>query len=212
MKLAFLSCDRTPRYIERSLESARKNNLSVTVYHNGLNPPSGDWFSLVLTNKYGPGLSQFRASKSFCDILGNNFDEDLLICEDDVIFTRGFERKLSERLVRIPSKDFILALYSTDNPHDQYVEHINPKHWHGSLGMYIPARQRKPLHDHFQEALKFGTGIDYAADLAIANYCRVKCVALYISNPSLVQHIGKVSSVLNYDTGNDHFSPSFKLY
>lgn len=210
MKLAFLSCDRTPRYIEKSLESAKQEGLCVSVYHDGSSPPIGDWFSVIASQKPESMPKGLRASSSYCDIVGESFDEDVLICEDDVILSKDLVRKINSRLARIPSKSFILSLYSTDKLHDQYAEHINPKHWHGSQGVYIPASQRKPLHAHFKRALEFGFGIDYAMDVAISNYCYSKCVDLFVANPNLVQHVGEVSSISRLDTGKQHSSPSFR--
>lgn len=150
-----------------------------------------------------------RASWNFWRALqGTHERSRLLLCEDDILFARGWQSYLRKVIERIEQSetDYILTLYSPGplppSSEGRYVA-IDPDLFFGHQGILYAGR----VAQEFREYL-FRHGVDCwerPQDLNLAHFAREAGIPMYATSPSLIQHIGRETT----GQGWFHEAPSF---
>ena len=134
---------------------------------------------------------------------------DLLLVEDDILFTRNLNEKLASCIKAIPVSKFILSLYAPFRLSQQPVEQVDPNRWYGTAGMFFPAVIRERLGDFMAAELREKSS-RLVQDLCIQRFCEATGTPLFVCNPNLVQHVGRDSSGTT-PPESFHQSPTFQL-
>lgn len=134
----------------------------------------------------------------------------LVVFEDDIVLTRGWQQRLHETIseieLGIKSSDFVLALYTARALRQLETRLYAPYptwSFFGTQAMYYPAHIR----NEFAKYLWL-TGVQTYRepyDLLLREYLHLRAVPLFATIPCLAQHVGQVSTGL----GQFHHAYSF---
>lgn len=133
-----------------------------------------------------------------------NATDDVLVFEDDIVLAIGWQAFLEKAIADIPDEKYILSLY-TIYPLEDAGARIQPNPNHdlgGTPAVYYPASVRLHIANELQNVVDGHWGI---WDWAIRDYARANDIPIYVTFPNLVQHIGAVSTIGEYQ----HSSPNF---
>lgn len=138
-------------------------------------------------------------------------DDDLLLCEDDVRLSKSWYKKLTAAIQEIPQKRYVMSLYSpTDFGHKvynrgKYYRSYAADRFYGTQSIYYPAHIRKEAANFLEKHMK-GTEWPKPADVILNSFFRNNDF-LYLTNPTLVQHIGKQTTGLGTFHSAWNFNP-----
>lgn len=214
LDIAVVTIDRPENYIHQLLSGIR-GNLSVRLIVGACDiryleqyrespfiqivvPPEREW------THFKECCVQQRACWNYWRALslganGKPFG-DLLICEDDVIVSRGWEERLCDTLNEIESvlkDEFALALYTVFNLHptnSPVLASYPVERFFGTQAMYYP----KSVRIGFSKYLH-ANGVDHYRrpyDLLLREYLGACRIQLFATVPCLVQHVGEISTGL----------------
>jgi len=127
-----------------------------------------------------------------------------LALEDDIRFARGWRARFSATLAELERRygtDFVLAIYSPwllateEHDHGKLFVEYSPERYFGMQGIYYTSKTRQG----FAKYLKLHglVALDKLHDLLLGDYLIQAGLPLFATSPSLVQHIGKKSSLDN---------------
>lgn len=125
-----------------------------------------------------------------------------LALEDDIHFARGWRARFSATLTELERHhglDFVLAVYSPwlsateEHNYGKLSVEYPPEKFLGLQGIYYTSRTRQG----FAKYLKIHglVVLEKAHDLLLGDYLAREGIPLFATSPSLVQHIGKKSSL-----------------
>jgi hypothetical protein len=150
-----------------------------------------------------------KSTFNYIRALQRNLGHDLLLVEDDILFTRNLNEKLAACIKAIPVSKFILSLYAPFQLSQLPIEQVDPNRWYGTAGMYFPAGIRMRLADFMLTELRAKSS-RLVQDLCIQRFCEATGTPLFVCNPNLVQHVGRDSSGTT-PPESFHQSPTFQL-
>lgn len=182
MIISVLTCDRKPSYLAGTLASLRTTapNVNECLFWDA-------WPRTIPPEQ--------RLTLSFRRALLES-DGDALIVEDDVEFRAGWLATLDDRTKRVRDlygHRFFLSLYSPHRLHSETLYRYNPRRlwrFYGTQGQFVPDAVRVELADYLDRHRAETT-----VDALIARWATAANVTLLTTVPSLVQHVGKVSSL-----------------
>jgi hypothetical protein len=140
-------------------------------------------------------------------------DNNLLVCEDDVVFADGWQTAMSALIDEIENTDrngqYFFTLYSptmvttrTKRNHSRFPYHL----YAGAQAMYLPRRIVQPIRDVFRNALAMSIyESEIKPDILINIVATERSIPIFTPKHSLVQHIGTSSTM----TSTYHRSPTF---
>lgn len=145
-------------------------------------------------------LNYFRA------FLYNQSNKEFLIVEDDVSFTSHWLLKLHIAKMEISNLSYLLSLYRPGIiPSDAPVVGIPYCDFSCSQGLYF---HNLPIIELMTYLWKNGVERhNKPIDLILADFMSSKGLPIFATNPSLIQHEGRISNGI---TGFYHYSESFK--
>jgi hypothetical protein len=186
--VSILTCDRSPSYIESTLASLR-----VTATDAEPRLFRDEWPRTVPPEQ--------RLTLSFRRALLES-SGDALITEDDVEFRADWPAMLTASVYRcreLVGPRFFLAIYCGFWLPGDRIAAYDPRTFFGTQGQFVPDAARESLAEHLGARRAANT-----VDALIAEWCDANDVPLFASVPSLVQHVGRVSSLPG---GTFHSSP-----
>jgi hypothetical protein len=137
-----------------------------------------------------PGDVRRGCSLSTIRALRYGDDDNCLCCEDDIAFKPDWYTQLKLTIEQIEEKEYILSLgQGSDQTTDKrYATHTRPA-LVGSQGIFYPSKRvRHSVARFVQQNMRRGT-----TDNLIGEYGK-KFAKLYNTTPTLIWHIGQVSS------------------
>ncbi len=121
---------------------------------------------------------------------------DLVICEDDVRFSRNWLARLLFAVREIKASKFAISLYSASNLGAKALDcgtwhrRYPARRFYGTQGVFYPAAVRSELAEYLERNIGRRPG-----DLLIGEWCHQnKC--LFLTQGSVIQHIGSCSTGL----------------
>ena len=138
---------------------------------------------------------------------------DTLVVEDDIEFAKGWEARLDRtirEIVAIHGDNFLLSLYCAYGfvlpayERGELFTKYPLEVFAGTQGIYLPARIRADFRTHLKEHGVDGFRVNY--DMILREYLMQNDIPTYVTAPSLVQHMGLVTTGLSQ---NRHYSPVF---
>lgn len=175
MIVSVLTCDRAPSYIEGTLASLRATapDAEPRLFRD-------EWA------RDTPATQRLTLSfrRALLEASGDAF-----IIEDDVEFRYGWRARLDAAIGRSKGRYF-LACYSPHRFVGDVVARCNPWLFFGTQAQFIPASVRLDLAEYLDRHQE-----DATLDGLIGRWCFRKQVPLLATVPSLVQHVGRVSSL-----------------
>ena len=139
-----------------------------------------------------------RASWNFWRALVDARDcARLLLCEDDILFARGWLDFLARviRDIERTQSDYILSLYwpgAMAEANGSCVVALDPDTYYSHQAVLYAGRARAGFADYL---LRHGVqSWERAQDLNLARFAREAEIPMYATCPSLVQHIGRVTT------------------
>jgi hypothetical protein len=123
----------------------------------------------------------------------------ILLCEDDIIFARGWRPFLSRMIAEIErvEADYFLSLYSpwplVEAPEGGRVRNA-PDGYYGTQAVLYAGRTIAEFADYLER-----NGLDECSlpyDLNLARYADEAGIPIYATCPSIVQHIGRITTGL----------------
>lgn len=218
--IVIMTVSRSGDYIDRTLSSlspGRPMTLMVGSPETGYlerhrsNPhlkvvaPSPEEFAFLRNE----GVHR-RAAWNYWRCLGEGDGEDrLLIFEDDVVFAAGWEARIARTVERIEQDgpDYVLSLYYPYPPRESansYSIDYCKTDFYGTQGVLFAGRTRHDFRRHLFERGVERFTMPY--DLLLQSYTIDHDVPLLATMPSLVQHIGAVTTGLS---GHWHMTDCF---
>ena len=221
--IAITTIARENNYLDTTLQSlGTKNNIKLVVgspdatyldFYRGLPPymvldcTSEDWLQIMGESVW------HRASWNYWRCLNGDlrYDNGILIFEDDIKAAAGWREHLDKTITAIEEhheQNYVLALYS---PYKREAykqgllyESYPTRLFYGTQGMYYPEKTRVEF-TRFLHAFGVSTyRIPY--DMLLREYLMNTGTCLLATSPSLIQHIGAVTTGLG---GRFHRAPSF---
>lgn len=132
---------------------------------------------------------------------------DVLILEDDIMFTRDFSAKLARCLAAIPVPRYVLSLYAPFTLTEKPVEQVNPVRFRSTQALFFPETVRKEFAAVLEHDIKAGCA---PIHLCLQHFCETTGTPLYVANPNLVQHTGRDFTRPREEWVNDA-SPTFVM-
>jgi hypothetical protein len=120
-------------------------------------------------------------------------DQNLLILEDDIVFANGWQHVVQHLRESLDGQTYLLSLWwcrimSPCRP-DLPILHCPPEHFTGTLAILLQASYLSALRDHCAATQR------REVDLAVGEFAGQHEIPIYITQPSLVQHWGRVTSI-----------------
>ena len=159
MRIHLLTINRAPagrNYFdatERSLLENVQGGSAATVFVG--NQDKGHLANSALLNSHVPIDDEIemmvdwpvRHRSTFNYIAALRFapGHDLLLVEDDILFTRNLKEKLATCIKAIPVSRYVLSLYAPFRLSERPVEQVDPNRWYGTAGMYFPELVRQQI-------------------------------------------------------------------
>jgi hypothetical protein len=128
--------------------------------------------------------------------LRHDHREDVVICEDDIEFSRDWLARLLLAVREIPLAKYVLSLYTAHDLSDQSNERGRHHRAYGARGfwgtqaVFYPGCVRLEIAKYIEDNIERKPG-----DLLIGEWC-AKHECLYMTQGSLVQHMGEQTSGL----------------
>jgi hypothetical protein len=177
--VSVLTCDRSPSYIEGTLASLRATAHNVE--------------PRLFRDEWDRGIPpEQRLTLSFRRALLES-DGDALIVEDDVEFLPGWPAMLAASATRareLYGDRFFLALYCPHLLVGDRISRYRERSFFGTQGQLVPDAVRVELADYLERHR-----VETTVDTLIARWAAAAGVPLLATVPSLVQHVGRVSSL-----------------
>jgi hypothetical protein len=174
--VAILTCDRDPSYLAGTLASLGPD-VETRLFRD-------EWPRELPATQ--------RLTLSFRRALLESPDDSLIV-EDDVEFRPDWCALLAAAIARsreLCGGRFFLACYCPHVLVGDRVSRYRESMFFGTQAQYVPPEMRASLADYIARWLTETT-----VDLLIAEWCRAEDVTLLATVPSLVQHVGRVSSL-----------------
>jgi hypothetical protein len=205
--IIIMTVSRPGGYIDQTLESLAPDR-AVTLM---VGSPSADYLvryqANPLFNIVAPSHEEFaflerstvgrRAAWNYCRCLGAAANHSRrAIFEDDVIFAAGWEARTARTVHAIEQnhRDYVISLYypyPLEESSAGYIEYPCSK-FYGTQGVFFGGRSAREFRDYLDErGVKCWT-LPY--DLLLQRYTAEAGIPLFATVPSLVQHIGVVST------------------
>lgn len=201
--ITILTCDRQPSYLADTVATIPEDyHIQYVSQGQIVQPRAGDL--VPVDKKYKKDLTRHRDSQYNYSIALRQTVDGLII-EDDVRLCNKFDIELEQRLAEIPTKRYVIALYSCYNwggysDYDKIAKYPVDM-FYGTQAMLYDLETARG----FGEYLAQNIGKE-PYDLALKTYIKEVDpeVVLYASKYSLVQHIGDISTGLGgqHRTGN----------
>lgn len=197
--ITILTCDRQPSYLADTVATIPEDyHIQYVSQGQIIQPRAGDL--VPVDKKYKKDPTRHRDSQYNYSIALRQTTDGLII-EDDVRLCNKFDIELEQRLVEIPTKRYVIALYSCYNwggysDYDKIAKYPVDM-FYGTQAMVFDIETAK----EFGVYLLDNIGRE-PYDLALKTFIKTVNpeVGLYASKLSLVQHIGDISTGL----GNGH--------
>jgi hypothetical protein len=211
--IIIMTVSRPGAYIDQTLASLSPDR-SVTLV---VGSPSADYLDRYRANPLfkivAPGHEEYafvegstvgrRAAWNYWRCLGAGANKSRrVIFEDDVIFAAGWEARTARTIEAIEQKhrDYVISLYypyPLEESREGFIEYPCSK-FYGTQGVLFGGRSAGEFRQYVDERGVKRWTLPY--DLLLQRYTAEAGVPLFATVPSLVQHIGVVS------TGqSDHF-------
>jgi hypothetical protein len=201
--ITILTCDRQPSYLADTVATIPEDyHIQYVSQGQIIQPRAGDL--VPVDKKYKKDPTRHRDSQYNYSIALRQTVDGLII-EDDVRLCNKFDIELEQRLAEIPTKRYVIALYSCYNwggysDYDKIAKYPVDM-FYGTQAMLYDLETARG----FGEYLAQNIGKE-PYDLALKTYIKEVDpeVTLYASKLSLVQHIGDISTGLGgrHKTGN----------
>jgi hypothetical protein len=119
--------------------------------------------------------------------------QDVLLLEDDVAFANGWQNVVQRLRESLDGQTYLLSLWwcrvmALCRP-DLPIIQCPPEHFTGTLGVLLQASYRPALRDHCASTQR------REVDLAVGDFAGRHKIPIYITQPSLLQHWGRVTSI-----------------
>jgi len=197
--ITILTCDRQPSYLADTVATIPEDyHIQYVSQGQIVQPRAGDL--VPVDKKYKKDLTRHRDSQYNYSIALRQTTDGIII-EDDVRLCNKFDIELEQRLAEIPTKRYVIALYSCYNwggysDYDKIAKYPVDM-FYGTQAMVFDIETAK----EFGVYLLDNIGRE-PYDLALKTFLKTVNpeVILYASKMSLVQHIGDISTGL----GNGH--------
>ncbi len=154
-----------------------------------------DRFSVVKWDKeVGPVRVSF--SRNYIRALRHQAGEDVVICEDDIDFSKHWLARLLLAVREIPLAKYVLSLYTAnDLSHESWRRGKHhrayaARYFWGTQAVYYPGCVRLEIAKYIEDNIERKPG-----DLLIGEWC-AKHECLFMTQGSLVQHMGVETSGL----------------
>jgi hypothetical protein len=207
--LASLPAGLKPRIIVGSPDTGYLDRITGLDDFEILIPTQTEW--ATIKNR----IVHERASWNYwrCLSLGTRLPSarGLVIFEDDVVLALDWSARLDATVAKLDADygpRYALALYSAYAPNTRADPHVlgyDISSFYGTQAMYYPNPVREGFRDYLK---KYGVdAYEEPYDLLLKKYLKQEGFLLFRCQPSLAQHIGRVSTGL----GKFHESPSFNL-
>lgn len=201
--ITILTCDRQPSYLADTVATIPEDyHIQYVSQGQIIQPRAGDL--VPVDKKYKKDPTRHRDSQYNYSIALRQTVDGLII-EDDIRLCNKFDIELEQRLAEIPTKRYVIALYSCYNwggysDYDKIAKYPVDM-FYGTQAMLYDLETARG----FGEYLAQNIGKE-PYDLALKTYIKEVDpeVTLYASKYSLVQHIGDISTGLGgqHKTGN----------
>lgn len=151
-----------------------------------------------------------KAMLNAVNALSLDLDQDLLFCEDDIVFKDGWLEHLN-KLINMTNNSKIIMLYSSNKyeSNNDFIELNSPipgNQWGTTLCTYFPRSIRKQFH----HLLNFNyMNINTALDNQMQHFCCTATSSIILTNPSYVNHTGAKSSIPENKSCDLRLSPMF---
>jgi hypothetical protein len=204
MRLAILATERQPQYLHLTLCSLLATGWRepVYVYHDS---PMGDvlWplepYDQIKPVRYhGPRSHIANATAAMRDLASTG--EDVLWAEDDVTFAVDWHGVLARMVSALGDALVSLFWCRVMEPVRPGLVLCPPDVFTGTQAIYLPAKHVAGLAAFLPSWTRF------EFDLAVAAYAKQADVPIYITQPSIVQHWGRTSSIGSFYA----ISPTFQ--
>jgi hypothetical protein len=211
--IIIMTVSRPGGYIDQTLASLSPDR-PVTLVVGSPSTDYLDWYRDNLNFKIvAPGHDEFaflegatvgrRAAWNYWRCLGAGANDlRRLIFEDDVIFAAGWEPRTARTIEAIEKdhRDYVISLYypyPLEESREGFIEYPCSK-FYGTQGVLFGGRSSREFREYLYERGVKRWTLPY--DLLLQHFTAEAGVPLFATVPSLVQHIGVVS------TGqSDHF-------
>ena len=202
--ITILTCDRQPSYLSDTVATIPEDyHIQYVSQGQIIQPRAGDL--VPVDKKYKQDPTRHRDSQYNYSIALRQTVDGLII-EDDVRLCNKFDIELEQRLAEIPTKRYVIALYSCYNwggysDYDKIAKYPVDM-FYGTQAMLYDLETARG----FGEYLAQNIGKE-PYDLALKTYIKEVDpeVILYASKLSLVQHIGDISTGLGGQHKTGHF-------
>jgi hypothetical protein len=195
--ITILTCDRQPSYLADTVATIPEEYAIQYISQGAILPPRSG-VVVEVDKRYQSDPTRHRDSQfNYANALLHTVDG--LIIEDDVKLCKNFNWELEQRLAEIPTKRYVIALYSCYNwnlyfKYNEIAEYPVDM-FYGTQAMVFDTETAK----EFGTYLLDNIGRE-PYDLALKTFIKTVNpeVGLYASKLSLVQHIGDVSTGLGH--------------
>jgi len=209
MEINVCTTNRPVNYLASTLESLSPLSANVFVGHpDATYVPAAN--NIASTIEVGADWDQIkdapiniRGAWNYRRCLANA-TADVLVFEDDIILATGWQAFLEKAIADIPEEKYLLSLYTIYPLEDTGARMQSFPNYDlgGTQAVYYPASVRQLVADKLQSLIDTSGGI---WDWAIRDFARANDIPIYVTYPNLVQHVGVVSTIGDYQ----HSSPNF---
>lgn len=208
MQLAISTVDRQPNYIGDSLASLARSgaqvDLRIVVCGADAAFLGAPWIErhaariellsseeFIWQKKWQPPHRQIVLTL----VRALTGDGDVVLCQDDVEFAPDWQSQLRAAVQQLSARTadgrFLLTLFSTRPPSATTGPVLyDARLFFGMVAMFVPACVRADLRDYVRAEDR-----DAPDDMLVKRFCLSGGAVLYDLQPSVVQHIGLVSSL-----------------
>jgi hypothetical protein len=119
--------------------------------------------------------------------------QDVLILEDDVVFANGWQTVVRRLRESLDGQTYLLSLWwcrvLSPCRSDLPIIRCPPEHFTGTLGVLLQASYLPALRDHCAAVKR------REVDLTVGEFAGQHEIPIYITQPSLLQHWGRTTSI-----------------
>lgn len=221
MKLAMLTINRTgANYVKQTVDSLLSSDFDGIIHLMVGNCDQSHIIDLLCdrvvadVQKICPPdkLPIFKLCWNFYRTFVAHGDDDLIICEDDILFDKKFGSSANQLIRSHKTKQFVapLYLYAREIAIGNNIPYAYPvKYFWGNQCTYFSRSVTSALAKEMHKAYVDETE---PSDLVIRRWCLANDIPMITCNKSLVKHIGVNSSVDSMFHSNDEFDGNVDYY